>query len=109
MSKELEAFERIKATIKLNVKDYLYWEEFGITIPLDKEEMFNDLNLIREVLKRNEPMKVIKDTVINGVCLDYNCPCCKERIDNDKYSKDQYYLIKHCISCGQKVDWSDEK
>ena len=82
MNKELEAFERIKATIELNVKDYFYWEEFGITIPLDKEEMFNDLNLIREVLKRNEPMKIKHEN-------NY-CGYCGQKLDWSK-------------------DWSDEK
>ena len=95
MSKELEALNDIRKVLE---------EAYKFPLNLTPQYKF-----IYEALKRNEPMKVIKDTVINGVCLDYNCPHCKERIDNDKYSKDQYYLIKHCISCGQKLKWSNEE
>ncbi|MFA5719488.1 MAG: hypothetical protein WC939_00350 [Acholeplasmataceae bacterium] len=65
------------------------------------------IDKIRELVERDTPAKVIKDTVINGVCLDYNCPSCKVRIDTDNVYPDLYYLIKHCISCGQRLDWSE--
>ena len=62
---------------------------------------------VSELIKRDTPMKVIKDIVINGVCLAYKCPNCGLEIDNNGYSKDQYYLIKGCISCLQRLDWSE--
>ena len=65
------------------------------------------LEILEELVERDTPMKVIKDTVINGVCLAYKCPNCELEINNSEYSKDQYYLIKGCISCLQRLDWSE--
>ncbi len=65
------------------------------------------VSLLEKLVERDTPMKVIKDTVINGVCLAYKCPNCELEIDTSQYSKDQYYLIKGCISCLQRLDWSE--
>ena len=66
------------------------------------------MSVIEDLVEKDTPMKVINGTTINEACLEYECPRCKQEIDNGRYSKDQYYLIKHCISCGQKLDWSDD-
>lgn len=66
-----------------------------------------DAAVIKELVERDTPKKVIKDTIINGECLDYSCPSCKVSINTDNLYPDLYYLIKHCIYCGQRLDWSE--
>ena len=67
------------------------------------------LKVIDKLVERDTPKKVIKDTIINGECLDYSCPSCKVSINTDNLYPDLYYLIKHCIYCGQRLDWSELK
>ncbi len=98
-----EAFRRLKfiADNELNTGSKSY---------KDLQEFWNykePLKVITDLVERDTPMKVINGTTVNGVCLDYKCPSCKQEIDNSGYYPDQYYLIKHCISCGQRLDWSE--
>ena len=79
MSKELEALERQKVNVKelRRIKFVEYSDDFA---------------LIKEALKRNEPMKPIKDKE------NYRCARCHHMVDNH-----------YCSDCGGAVDWSDEK
>lgn len=59
-------------------------------IPL-AEQALDDL---QELVKRNEPMKPIKQNDSFGLC-----PICKQDLGRTNY----------CETCGQRLDWSDEK
>ena len=50
------------------------------------------IQIIKEALKRSEPMKPIKDKE------NYRCARCAHLVDNH-----------YCSDCGGAVDWSDEK
>ena len=51
------------------------------------------IQIIKEALKRNEPMKPTLDENSN-----YRCARCHHIVDNH-----------YCSDCGGAVDWSDEK
>lgn len=77
MNKELKALERFKKGI-------------------DK-----DFNLLKEALKRNEPMKVDLETdVYFSDGYYYFCPKCGEPLIERWHN--------YCPDCGQKLDWSEE-
>ena len=53
---------------------------------------------IEEALKRNEPMKVVLETIVFLSHVDfYNCPKCGETLTERWYN--------YCPHCGQKLDW----
>ena len=85
MTKELEALQRIEAPFK----------ELGMVVRIDKEAFLKDINLIKEALKRNEPMKPNYDGKFP------ECPVCRKLLHS--------IWQKHCDSCTQAIDWSDEK
>ncbi len=101
MSKELEALLRIEDTIDVGLKNQVYFKEVGVMVNLDKGALLNDVNFIREALKRNEPMKVDLASHPYWVNYFYECPKCKELGVKDFHN--------YCSMCGQKLDWSDEK
>lgn len=95
----------------LKYLECIYEHEESVQIPYDdpigkKIDYKKEFDILRKLVERDAPMKVIRDTVINGVCLTYKCPNCEHEIDTNKYSRDQYYLIKGCVSCLQRLDWS---
>lgn len=104
MSKELEVLLRIEETINVGLKDQVFFEGLGVTVNLDKEALLNDVNYIREALKRNEPMKVIFTRIgndITGISWDEpTCPKCKSLVSDAE---------KFCSECEQKLDWGKYK
>lgn len=89
-----------------------------------------DVRLVREtitdyvrLMKKEEPMKPIltqyKKVVgsPDGFYIgnQYSCDKCKSILFRDRWAKVSnelhlfYDLPKHCPSCGQKLDWSDEE
>ena len=113
MSKELEVLHKLRDLVEnLTRIDYVPTDlrnEVKELLINSYEDSNGYFSQIEKALKRNKPIKVINGRTINGVCLDYYCPSCKQEIDNSEYSKDQHYLIKYCISCGQALDWGDKK
>ena len=58
--------------------------------------------ILRQALKRNEPMKLKTNNVqvsIDGYRIDYYCPTCDEEL---------YTTSNYCPHCGQKLDWEDK-
>ena len=90
MNKELEALEHLYATA-------CYEYGYGDT---DKQCYL----ILKEALKRNEPMKPIKYE-FGG----FQCPACGglhcQSYDSDLSERN----LNFCDDCGQKLDWSDEK
>ena len=56
-----------------------------------------------EALKKQIPMK---PTEINDECGYFECPACGELIYADGARFEEH---KYCLSCGQKLDWRNEK
>lgn len=94
MNKELEALNILRDNHIQFTK-----EKYG---KLDKEKLENIINLklarwdiLEEAIKRNEPMKPIKQNDSFGLC-----PICKQDLGRTNY----------CDNCGQRLDWeSNEK
>ena len=76
MSKELETLEKLLATL-------IAPEQAEIFMP-------SDFEILKQALKRNEPMKPKKFKNTFGLC-----PICVEDLGKTKY----------CPNCGQKLDW----
>ena len=54
---------------------------------------------VMQALENQIPKKPIKvDSGVHDYDYDYECPMCRENIDEDEH---------HC-KCGQAIDWSDE-
>lgn len=96
MNKELEVLERFNNTVVvygyyLYERNLIDGEFYRRTI----ETIDKDFNLLKEALKRNEPMKVDLKTECDGL---YDCPNCKLLVnDADEF----------CSECGQKLDWRE--
>ena len=90
MSKELEALINIGAIFVSCISnedgdiDYCHLRNHN--------EYSNWYNTVEKTLKRNEPMKPIKDKE------NYRCARCHHMVDNH-----------YCSDCGGALDWSDEK
>ncbi len=101
MIKELEALESIEATIELGLKDSIHFEALDVTVNLDKGAFLNDVIIIRQALKRNQPMKAVSlDSTKYYGFENFECPKCKSSVDG---------ADKFCSECGQRLDWSDEE
>ena len=89
MSKELRALDRIVCRLQdKSAYNHICFEDVGI---------------IEQALKRNEPMKPIyvEDCSYVGTA----CPSCRG------YNvRDEEYTIKrkYCPDCGQRLDWSED-
>ena len=89
MNKELEALEHLNNTA---------FYERGY----DKKDRHCYL-ILKEALKRNEPMKLKTKRVkvsIDDYRIDDYCPTCDEEL---------YATSNYCPHCGQKLDWSDDE
>lgn len=67
----------------------------------DTYEMVTAKHKAVDALKKQIPMK---STAINDECGYFECPACGDLIYADRGSFEEH---KHCLSCGQKLDWSD--
>ena len=99
MNKELEALKRL-------YEDAVVYGEYLYELDLlgDKsylERIEKDFNLLKQALKRNEPLKVdleTKDALPNSGTY-YDCPKC------DKVIGKHY---NYCPYCGQRLDWENK-
>lgn len=70
------------------------------------------LDTIYQALKRNEPMKVNSISTHDGIGLQYGtCSNCGS-ITKRHYRKGKTISLVDglfCSTCGQRLDWSDEK
>ena len=64
---------------------------------------------IMEAVEKQIPKKVIEQTENDREFLDYVCPNCKSTLQqkNKQAKRITIYKYKHCIDCGQALDWSD--
>ena len=99
MSKELEALERFNN----NVVVVIYDELDGELYPKKIERINKDYDLLKQALKRNEPMKVDLKTkyALPYSGTYYKCPKCETL-----HIRMSYVC---CPICRQELDWSDEK
>lgn len=60
-------------------------------------------------LEKQIPQKVIGQTEDDREFIDYVCPNCKTTLQqkNKQAKRITIYKYKHCIECGQALDWSD--
>ncbi len=65
-------------------------------------KIFESQDIIKNALKRNEPMKVDLETkyTLPYSGTYYECPRCGKRVMR-KYN--------YCPDCGKALDWSDDK
>ena len=69
------------------------------------------LLVVKSALEKQIPKKVIKQTEDDREFIDYICPNCKTTLQQ-KYKQAKrmtIYKYKHCIECGQALDWSDRE
>ena len=109
MSKELEALQKLRDLVEnLTRIDYVPTDlrnEVKELLIKSYEDSNGYFSRIEEALKRNEPMKVNLETVLNlsyhCEYSSYECPKCGEAVIESWYN--------YCPDCGQKLDRSDEK
>ena len=89
MSKELKALKRLHEETKGNHN----------TSPFSNR---SDYDLLKQSLKRNDPMKVLEPQENEHEGILAKCPNCKNHIYYDNYED-----FNFCIRCGQKLDWGD--
>lgn len=95
MSKELEALERFNnVAFVYNEYNYECFELYRRNI----ENIDKDYDLLKQALKRNEPVKYQTETYTNGFFKSYACPVCDNNIQRE---------FDYCPYCGQKLDWSE--
>jgi hypothetical protein len=104
MTKELEALERLNNGI-LVYGEHLYECNLldGKLYRKNIKSIGKYYDLLKQALKRNEPMKLKTKRVkvsIDDYRIDDYCPTCDEEL---------YATSNYCPYCGQKLDWSDEK
>ena len=87
MSKELEALENMRADI-IDFRDIIENSSYSTN---------EDYEIVKQALKRNEPMKV---DLITECDWFYNCPNCKGYNVMERSS--------YCPDCGQCLDWSED-
>lgn len=87
---EREAIKRIKECRNTpNFQPYIYMNEA--------------LNMAIKALEKQMPKK---PTEINDECGYFECPTCGDLI----YAEGaRFKEHKYCLSCGRKLDWSDEE
>ena len=91
MSKEVEALNYLVSLAVVGNKEN------------HRGKIFESEEIVFQVLKRNEPMKLKTKRVkvsIDDYRTDDYCPTCDEEL---------YTTSNYCPHCGQKLDWSDEK
>lgn len=64
-------------------------------------------------LRKHTPEKIMTETEDDREFVDFVCPNCKTILQQkQKHSIlliEQIYKYKHCIHCGQALDWWDEE
>ena len=110
MNKELEALQRLRDLVEnLTRIDYVPTDlrnEVKELLINSYEDSNGYFSQIEEALKRNEPMKVDLETILNLSYADfYDCPKCGKTV-RDIINR-RYY--NYCPDCGQKLDWSDNE
>lgn len=60
-------------------------------------------------LERQIPKSILKKTEADREFLDYNCPNCKTTLQQKmkKAKRTTIFKYKHCIFCGQALDWNE--
>ena len=74
--------------------------ELILHFPCMKKLMNEDYKLIKELVERATPKKVIYH---NEDVRYFDCPSCKTAISYDNDVKDH----KYCLDCGQALSWSE--
>lgn len=99
MSKELEALQKLRDLVEnLTRIDYVPADlrnEVKELLIKSYEDSNGYFSQIEKALKRNEPMKPNYDGKFP------ECPVCRKLLHS--------IWQKHCDSCTQAIDWSDEK
>lgn len=90
---ESEVIEELKHSIV----SYEAQNKNNITCDLTREILGNAI----KALEKQIPMK---STEINDECGYFECPACGDLIYAEGARFEEH---KYCLSCGQKLDWSD--
>ena len=97
MTKELEALQKLRDLVEnLTRIDYVPTDlrnEVKELLINSYQESNGYFSQIEQALKRNEPIKPIKQNDSFGLC-----PICKTDLGRTNY----------CETCGQHLDWSDK-
>lgn len=78
---------------------------FNIEAPLESEVE----KIVVRALERQIPKHIEEQTEDDREFIDYICPSCKTTLQQKmKQAKRQtVYKYKHCIECGQALDWEE--
>lgn len=81
----------------------------GLTIEISGALGHFPKEFVVSALEKQMPKKVIEQTENDREFLDYVCPNCKTTLQqkNKQAKRITIYKYKHCIDCGQALDWSD--
>ncbi len=104
MSKELE--KSIKHVFD-RAKEMALWYEYDY--PYITKKLEEDIKLVEQALKRNEPMKpkVAWKSEEDKEIVGYRCLNCNGSLGAKLDNKPMF--PNFCRHCGQKLDWSDEE
>lgn len=64
-------------------------------------DYIEEIEIATKALKKQMPMK---STDINDECGYFECPACGDLIYAEGARFEEH---KYCLSCGQRLDWSD--
>ena len=78
-------------------------EDAGYYLQLEHEKM------VLDALKKQMPKHIEEQTEDDREFIDYVCPNCKTTLQQKMKGakRTTIYKYKHCIFCGQSLDWSD--
>lgn len=67
------------------------------------------LNIAVKALEKQIPKQIEEQTEEDREFIDYVCPNCKTTLQQKMKgaTRTTIYKYKHCIFCGQALDWSD--
>ena len=94
--------ERLENAVFGEIKEMVKDNEHFTTIELNEKA-------IVEALEKQIPNHIEEQTEDDREFIDYVCPNCKTTLQQKMkgVTRTTIYKYKHCIFCGQSLDWSD--
>ena len=102
----MKALEAINCIDDVLNSEYHYDESLGYQLTSDD---FEWLEKSKEALEKQIPKHIEEQTEEDRGFIDYVCPNCKTTLQQKMKgaTRATIYKYKHCIFCGQSLDWND--
>ena len=102
----MKALEAINCIDDVLNSEYHYDESLGYQLTSDD---FEWLEKSKDALEKQMPKHIEEQTEDDREFIDYVCPNCKTTLQQKMKgaTRTTIYKYKHCIFCGQSLDWND--